>query len=109
MQAFDRGAAIARHGLNSLSRDSISGIQTPAEPMYFTAGHLQRLTALRAGSRASQQTLELQTVLVRSLLSKASLLKAADRKPEALALLEEAQHHGADVNAMQTELMSTNN
>lgn len=78
---------------------------TPAEALLFTAGHLQRTSALNR-KPDNLKMADATTVLLRSLLSKASIYRSQGQLEEALTCVDEARKSGADVTVMQKALLA---
>ena len=76
------------------------------EALMFTAGKLLRLSELVQSTAEAQRRAELMTVLMRSLLSAASVHRNESQLEEALKCLEEAGRYGADIGVMHKALLS---
>lgn len=78
----------------------------PAEALLFTAGHLQRMSALNRSKPDNLKMADASTVLLRSLLSKASIYRSQGQLEEALTCVNEARKSGADVAVVQKALLA---
>lgn len=106
MQAFGKAGTTASQALHLAGEilASEQGAMPGGQALYFTGAKLQRLTELRVKLLQAQRKAELRIVLIRSLISRASLLENQGQLQEASDFLVQAQEQGADVSSMQQAL-----
>ena len=104
LQALDKAIALGQSPVASSKVDLPA--PSAAEALLFTASKLQRVSELSRRNVDSMGRADLNVVVLRSLLAKASIFRTSGQLQKALSLLEEARTLGADVRVMQEGLLA---